>query len=36
MIDLFVGAWRFEIGTNPTDFLRRLIKYDKDMGKHSG
>jgi len=31
LIDLLVEAWRFEIGTNPTDYLRKLIKYDKDI-----
>ena len=35
-IDLLVSSWRFEIGTNPTDFLRRLIHYERsinDAGK---
>jgi hypothetical protein len=31
LIDLLVEAWRFEISTNPTDFLRKIIKYDKDV-----
>jgi len=31
LIDLLVEAWRFEIGTNPTDYLRKIIKYDKDI-----
>lgn len=31
LIDLLVEAWRFEISTNPTDFLRKVIKYDKDV-----
>jgi hypothetical protein len=33
LIDLLVEAWRFEISTNPTDFLRKIIKYDKDLMK---
>jgi hypothetical protein len=30
LIDLLVQAWRFEISTNPTDYLRKLIAYEKD------
>jgi hypothetical protein len=33
LIDLLVEAWRFEIKTTPTNFLRRLIKFEKAMDK---
>ena len=31
LVDLLVEAWRFEIKTTPTNFLRRLIKFEKGM-----
>lgn len=31
LIDLLVEAWRFEINTTPTDYLRRIIKFGKNM-----
>jgi Phospholipid-translocating P-type ATPase C-terminal len=31
LIDLLIEAWRFEIKTSPTNFLRKLIHLDKHM-----
>jgi len=31
LLDLFVAAWRFEIGTNATDYLRKLVSYNKEI-----
>ncbi|CDW77273.1 phospholipid-translocating p-type flippase family [Stylonychia lemnae] len=34
LTDLFIEAWKFEITTNPTDFLRKIISNGKDIDKH--
>ncbi len=31
LLDLFVAAWRFEISTNATDYLRKLVSYNKEI-----
>lgn len=31
IIDLFIAAWQFEINTNPTDLLRKIISYDMKL-----
>jgi len=37
LFDLIIQAWRFEINTNPSDYLRKLIAYsyniDEDVKK---
>jgi hypothetical protein len=33
LIDLLVQAWRFEIRSSPTDFLRKIIKFDQDINE---
>ena len=33
-VDLFMEAWKFEIRTNPTDFLRKIIHYNQNIEKH--
>lgn len=31
IVDIFIESWKFEFRTNPTDFLRKVIKKKKDI-----
>lgn len=31
IVDLFLEAWRFEIKTNPTSYLRKIISYRRKL-----
>ena len=31
IVDLYIEAWRFEIKTNPTSYLRKIISYRKKI-----
>jgi len=33
ILDLFFEAWKFEINTNPTDYLRKVISSGRDIDK---